>query len=323
MEYKKDTYFTDKGRVSSMKGIGKLAVGETLDQRAMIKQAVKGIAANGKPYLTLILTDKTGEIETKMWDTSDLEKYAPKSIVHAAGEVMDYRGRTQLKLKQITVLEEMNVEDYVQSAPIPREQIETEVLAFVESIQNSDMKKLVKHLITSRFDAYFTHPAAVKNHHAFYSGLSYHVLSMLRLADQIAQLYPTLNRDVLISGIILHDYAKIKELSDPVAPEYTLPGKLVGHITMMVAELEKVGAELQIDTEVLTVLQHLVLSHHGRPEWGSAVAPQMREAEVLFLIDNLDARMTMMDRLLEYVEPGQFSERSFALDNRAFYRPKL
>jgi len=85
MEYKKDTYFTDKGRVSSMKGIGKLAVGETLDQRAMIKQAVKGIAANGKPYLTLILTDKTGEIETKMWDTSDLEKYAPKSIVHAAG----------------------------------------------------------------------------------------------------------------------------------------------------------------------------------------------------------------------------------------------
>ncbi len=306
-----------------MKGIGQLAVGEMLDQRVMIKQALKGIAANGKPYLTLILADKTGEIETKMWDTSDLTKYAPKFIVHAAGEVMDYRGRTQLKLKQITVLEDTNVEEYIQSAPIPREQIETEVLGFIESIHHADMKKLVKHLVIKDFDAYFTHPAAVKNHHAFYSGLSYHVLSMLKLADQIARLYPTLNRDLLIAGVVLHDYAKIKELSDPVTPEYTLPGKLVGHISLMVAELEKVGAELQIDAEVLTVLQHLVLSHHGRPEWGSAVAPQMREAEVLFLIDNLDARMTMMDRLLEYVEPGQFSERSFALDNRSFYRPKL
>ncbi|WP_114570535.1 HD domain-containing protein [Exiguobacterium flavidum] len=306
-----------------MKGIGQLSIGEMLDQRVMIKQAVKGIAANGKPYLTLILSDKTGEIETKMWDTSDIDKYAPRSIVHAAGEVMDYRGRTQLKLKQITVLEEKNVEDYLQAAPIPREELETEVLAYIESIKNPDMKKLVKHLVTREFDAYFTHPAAVKNHHAFYSGLAYHVVSMLKLADSIASLYPTLNRDLLVSGVILHDYAKIKELSDPITPEYTLSGKLVGHISMMVAELEKVGSELKTDKEVLTVLQHLVLSHHGRPEWGSAVAPQMREAEVLFLIDNLDARMTMMDRLLEYVEPGGFSERSFALDNRAFYRPKL
>lgn len=165
-------------------------------------------------------------------------------------------------------------------------------------------------------------PAATRNHHEFMSGLAYHVVSMLHLAKSIANLYPSLNTDLLYAGIILHDLGKVRELSGPIDTEYTIEGKLIGHISIIASEIHQAANELGIEGEEVMLLEHIVLSHHGKGEWGSPKPPLLREAEIIHYIDNLDAKMNMMDRALQKVEPGQFSERIMPLENRTFYRPK-
>ncbi len=153
------------------------------------------------------------------------------------------------------------------------------------------------------------------------SGLAYHVVSMLRIAKSLAGLYPSLDTDLLYAGVILHDLGKVRELSGPIDTTYTVEGKLLGHISIMSNELTEAAKELGIEGEEVLVLQHLILSHHGKGEWGSPKAPAIREAEVLHMIDNVDAKINMMDRALERVQPGTFSERIKPLDNRSFYKP--
>ena len=166
-------------------------------------------------------------------------------------------------------------------------------------------------------------PAATKNHHDYASGLLDHVVSMLRLGKAICELYPTLNRDLIFAGIILHDIGKVIELSGPVATAYTVEGNLLGHITIMVNEIGQAARELNIDGEEVMVLQHIVLSHHGKEEWGSPKKPMIQEAEIIHYIDNIDAKMNMLNRALEKTPEGEFTERVFALDNRSFYKPKI
>jgi 3'-5' exoribonuclease len=146
---------------------------------------------------------------------------------------------------------------------------------------------------------------------------------MLKLAESFSTLYPSLNRDLLYAGVILHDLGKVFELSGPVSTIYTVEGNLLGHISIMVNEIGKAAEELAIEGEEVMLLQHLVLSHHGKEEWGSPKKPLIKEAEMLHLIDNVDAKMNMLDRALTKVKPGEFTERIFALDNRSFYKPTI
>ena len=166
-------------------------------------------------------------------------------------------------------------------------------------------------------------PAATKNHHDYASGLIDHVVSMLKLSSAICDLYPTLNRDLLYSGVILHDIGKVIELSGPVGTMYTVEGNLLGHISIMVNEIGLAATELKIEGEEVMLLQHLVLSHHGKEEWGSPKKPMIQEAEMLHYIDNIDAKMNMLKRALDKTQPGEFTERLFPLDNRSFYKPTL
>lgn len=170
---------------------------------------------------------------------------------------------------------------------------------------------------------FFDYPAAVRHHHEFVSGLSFHVVSMLRLAKSIADLYPTVNRDLLYAGVILHDLGKVIELSGPISTTYTLEGNLIGHISIVVEEVSKMADELGIEGEEVVILKHVLLSHHGKGEWGSPKPPLVREAEILHQIDLMDATMNMMDKALRHTKPGEFTERVFGLDNRSFYNPKF
>ena len=145
----------------------------------------------------------------------------------------------------------------------------------------------------------------------------------LKVAESFCTLYPTLNKDLLYSGITLHDLGKTIELSGPVVPEYTLEGKLLGHISISNAMIKETANKLHIEGEEVTLLQHMILAHHGKNEYGSPVLPQIKEAEILYLIDNIDARMAMMDKALETVEYGKFTKRVFSLENRALYKPKM
>ncbi|SER74022.1 3'-5' exoribonuclease YhaM [Salipaludibacillus aurantiacus] len=308
------------------KGIHHHQIGEQVDAYLLIKTSKKGIASNGKPFLTLQLTDKTGEIEAKLWGISpeDEATFISGTVVHLQGEVQDFRGMRQLKIKAIrptSGMDQVKADDFLPSAPRNREEMLEEITQYIFDMQNAKIQRITRHLFKKHQKAFSVSPAATKNHHEFVSGLIYHVVSMLQLAKGIAQLYPSLDKDLLYAGVILHDMAKVRELSGPMATQYTVEGKLIGHISMMVNEIEEAAKELGIEGEEVMVLQHLVLSHHSKGEWGSPKAPMIREAEMLHMVDNIDAKMNMMDRALDRVMPGEFSERVFAMDNRSFYKP--
>ncbi|QPC48336.1 3'-5' exoribonuclease YhaM [Mangrovibacillus cuniculi] len=301
-------------------------VGEQVQLYLLVKSQTKGIASNGKAFLTLILQDKSGDIEAKFWDASseDEQTYQPQTIVQVAGEIHEYRGRLQLKLKQIRPTNEQDgveVGDLLERAPLAVKEMQDIVTQYIFDMKSPAIQRITRHLVKKVEKDFFLYPAATKNHHEFVSGLAYHVVSMLKLAKSIADLYPSLDRDLLYAGVILHDLGKVQELSGPVATSYTVEGNLLGHINIMVEQISQAAIELSIEGEEVMILKHLVLSHHGKAEWGSPKPPMVKEAEILHYIDNIDAKMNMLDRALERVKPGEFSERVFALDNRNFYKP--
>lgn len=311
-----------------MEGIATLKVGAAVEQYLLIKQSTKGITTMGKPFMTLILQDKSGSIEAKLWDAGEeqLLLYPAGAIVFIGGEIQDYRGKMQLRIKQIRTVrpeESIQVSDLVQSSDTPKEQLFEELQTYLFDITNPDINRITRQLVKKHEQAFMTFPAATKNHHEYASGLIDHVTSMLRLGKAIADLYPTLNRDLLYAGIILHDIGKVIELSGPISTSYTIKGNLLGHISIMVSEIELAAQELEIDSEEVMLLQHMVLSHHGKEEWGSPKKPMIQEAEILHYIDNIDAKMNTLKRALSKTEPGEFTERLFALDNRAFYKPTI
>ncbi|MGE1100523.1 3'-5' exoribonuclease YhaM [Peribacillus simplex] len=307
-------------------GIIHYGIGEVVDIYMYIKTSTKAVASNGKSFLTLILCDKTGEIEAKLWDVSEADEktYSAEATVKVQGEVQNYRGRSQLKIRNIRITSDIDgvtKADLIQTAPISQEEMMETITQFIFEMRNPNIQRVTRHLIKKYQNEFLTFPAATKNHHEYMSGLAYHVVSMLGLAKAISTLYPSLNKDLLYAGVILHDLGKVHELSGPVSTVYTVEGNLLGHITIMVNEVGKAAEELGIEAEEIMILKHLILSHHGKAEWGSPKPPMVREAEVLHYIDNMDAKINMMDRALEKVKPGEFTERVFALDNRSFYKP--
>ncbi|WP_433748655.1 3'-5' exoribonuclease YhaM [Falsibacillus pallidus] len=308
------------------RGVLHYDVGDQVELYLLIKSSTKGIASNGKPFLTLILQDKSGDIEAKLWDASDEDEkvFQAQTIVKVSGDLQNYRGRQQLKLRQIRPAnpqEGVQISDFLETAPITKDEITSKITQYIFEMKNPNIQRITRHLMKKHQSEFLEFPAATKNHHEFVSGLAYHVVSMLDLAQAIAALYPSLDKDLLYAGVILHDLGKVMELSGPISTSYTVEGNLLGHITIMVNEIGKAAEELGIHGEEVMVLQHLVLSHHGKLEWGSPKVPMIKEAEILHYIDNLDAKMNMLDRALERVKPGEFSERVFALENRSFYKP--
>ncbi|RDI47877.1 3'-5' exoribonuclease YhaM [Falsibacillus pallidus] len=308
------------------RGVLHYDVGDQVELYLLIKSSTKGIASNGKPFLTLILQDKSGDIEAKLWDASDedVKVFQAQTIVKVSGDLQNYRGRQQLKLRQIRPAnsqEGVQISDFLETAPITKDEITSKITQYIFEMKNPNIQRITRHLMKKHQSEFLEFPAATKNHHEFVSGLAYHVVSMLDLAQAIAALYPSLDKDLLYAGVILHDLGKVMELSGPISTSYTVEGNLLGHITIMVNEIGKAAEELNIHGEEVMVLQHLVLSHHGKLEWGSPKVPMIKEAEILHYIDNLDAKMNMLDRALERVKPGEFSERVFALENRSFYKP--
>lgn len=308
------------------KGIGHHTIGDSFENFMLIKEATKSVASNGKPFLTLIFRDATGEIEAKLWDASkeDEALFIPEQIVKLTGEVNQFRGKAQLKIISIRPsqsIDGVHVSDFIEKSPVDKEVLNDKLTEAIFEMDNPNMQRIVRAFIKKYQEDLLTYPAASKNHHEYVSGLAHHIVSMLAIAKELYKLYPQLNKDLLYAGIILHDIGKLKELSGIVTTTYTVEGKLLGHIPMMVEEIGHVAKELKIEGEEVLILQHLVLSHHGKAEWGSPKPPLVQEAELLHLIDLIDAKMNMLNRALDKVKPGEFTERLFAMDNRSFYKP--
>ena len=305
-------------------------IDETFDLFLLIKSAISRVAKNGKKFIAFTFQDKSGQMDGKYWDASDkdIETYREGTVVKVSGKRELYQGNPQIRLFKLRLTESgepSKAEDFIESAPIKKEDMMEEINETIFEITNANWNRIVRYLLNNYQQEFFEGPAAKRFHHAFYGGLAFHTISMLKLAKSITAQYEEINKSLLYAGIILHDLGKVMELSGPVATEYTLEGNLIGHIVLVDEEITKACQSLKIDdkSEDVVLLKHMILSHHGKLDFGSPVVPKLREAEILFHIDNLDATINMLNSALARTEAGQFSERLFGLDNRSFYKPNV
>lgn len=296
----------------------------------LIKKAELRKTRAGKDFLAMTFQDDSGEISGNLWDAQshNVETFTAGKVVYMEGRREVYNNTpqvNQIKLRLPEDGEPNDPADFKEKPPVNVADVKEYLEQMVFKIEHATWQRIVRALYRKYHQEFFTYPAAKTNHHAFESGLAYHTATMVRLADAIGDIYPELNKSLLFAGIMLHDLAKVIELSGPDNTEYTVRGNLIGHIALIDEEITKVITELNIDDtrEEVTVLRHIVLSHHGLLEYGSPVRPKIMEAEIIHMIDNIDAEMMMMTTALSRVGEGEMTARLFALDNRSFYKPKL
>ncbi len=296
----------------------------------LIKKAELRKTRAGKDFLAMTFQDDSGEISGNLWDAQshNVETFTAGKVIHMEGRREVYNNTpqvNQIKLRLPEDGEPNDPADFKEKPPVNVADVKEYLEQMVFKIENATWQRIVRALYRKYHQEFFTYPAAKTNHHAFESGLAYHTATMVRLADGIGDIYPELNKSLLFAGIMLHDLAKVIELSGPDNTEYTVRGNLIGHIALIDEEITKVITELNIDDtrEEVTVLRHVVLSHHGLLEYGSPVRPKIMEAEIIHMIDNIDAEMMMMTTALSRIGEGEMTARLFALDNRSFYKPKL
>lgn len=302
---------------------------EHVDSFALIKSADVRLTKNGKTYIGLVFSDRSGDLPGNLWDATEeqLTRFVPGKIVKLQGVRGSYHDQPQVQITNVRLTESgepENPSDFMVHAPIKEADMNDALNDYILLIVNPTWNRLVRRLFTQYHDAFLRYPAAKSNHHAFAGGLAFHSLSIAKLAKGVAGQYPQLNQELLIAGALLHDLGKTIELSGPVATQYTLSGNLIGHITLIDEQIVLAARELKFDLqdEDLILLRHVVLSHHGILEYGSPVRPVVMEAEVLHQLDELDAGIQMMSGVLEKTADGSFSDRVFGLDNRKFYKPE-
>lgn len=299
---------------------------DVINQPLFIKGVLKGATDKGAPYLTITLQDKSGSIHAKLWNVTNAQEdiAVVGKVVFISGDIIEYNNQLQLRIRNISELDQKSVsmDDFIIKSNVSISKLKNEINEAISSIENQNYKNMILKVYEMVGEDFYQYPAAARIHHSFLGGLAVHVSSMIKLGNLICNLYPQLNRDLLISGILAHDIGKMIEFNGPITTEYTLEGKLIGHISIMQGYLMQIAKELNIeDSEESILLRHMVLSHHGKLEYGSPILPMIQEAEVLYLIDNMDARLNTLETALKQVKPGSFTPRLFSLENRAFYKP--
>lgn len=291
----------------------------------IVRSAEQRASANGKNYLDMTLADKSGSINAKMWDGT-VQPPLAGSIVKVRATGNEFNGRMQLRVEKIRAAEsrdQVDMSALIPCAPRDPNEMLGEVVRAADHIADPDLRRITCELLDRAGDKLLTFPAAKQMHHAERSGLLHHTATMLRAANAIMSVYPQLNASLLIAGVIVHDLAKIDEMDADtlgLVSDYSVDGKLIGHIVRGVVNIQLAAEKTKANPGKALLLQHMVLSHHGIPEYGSPLAPKFPEAEVLNTIDTLDARLYEMDEALSRAIPGGFSEKVWGLDNRQLYR---
>jgi 3'-5' exoribonuclease len=288
--------------------VNQLANGESVDEAFLV--ADKQLRANrqGNLYLHLELRDKTGSVGARLWNASEglARTFEPGDYLHVRGKTQVFQGALQLILSHVEVIDAARVEpeEFLPQSTQNVARLTARLRELLLTMANPHLRSLVEcFLIDEEFVRKFTTaPAGIKNHHAYHAGLLEHVVMMLTIADRIADLYPEVDRDLLMTGIFLHDIGKVDELSYDRAFGYTDEGQLVGHLVMGVEMLRgKVEQTADLTgepfpAELLLRLKHMIVSHHGPPEYGSPKLPMTLEAIALHYIDNLDAKLHAFGR---------------------------
>lgn len=299
----------------------------TTDGFWLVKTADKKVNVKGAAYLDMVLCNQQGEINGKLWDYSELVhgEYGPGDMVKIRGSITQFAGSDQLRVEKIRHVNEndgVSVADFVPTAEYSGEMMLGQVMNIIAAVKDEELKKLTYALVKDRESQLLFWPAAFKLHHAIRGGLLYHTLSIIRLAEGVCRLYPAVDRDLLMCGIIVHDLCKIDEFeisSAGLASGYSVKGELIGHLVMGAVKIEMKAKELGISEDTAMLLQHMVISHHGEPDFGAAVRPMFLEAEILSQLDTLDATVYEIASATAEVKTGEFTGRQWALDNRKLY----
>lgn len=310
------------------KSISELKSGEKAEGFYLIKNFEVKKTTNGKQYIDMELVDKTGSINAKIWEyTKENEDIVSEnSIVKVRGEVLDWNGTKQLKVNKIrgkVSADNMDITDLIPAAPIENTEMMKILKSYIKKISDGEIMLLVENIIEKYSDKLYYYPAAKKNHHSYLGGLLYHMIRMLQSGEKLGEVYGFLNMDYVYAGVVLHDVCKILEMDSDeygVVSDYTMEGKLLGHIIQGIKEIETEGEKINLSREKSIVLQHMVLSHHYEPEFGSPKKPMTPEAELLHFLDIIDARMFDFEHALEGIETGQFTDKIWLLDNRNLYK---
>ncbi len=284
----------------------------------------KGIGSNGSIFLTITLQDASGIIDAKKWtyESDDDELFKSGNILHIDADCVSFKDKLQLKIKRASLMsiEDCEMSELVAESSFSLEDLTSKLNRFVSNMSNENIKKIVIAVLKEYQNQFMSYPAAVSNHHDYLRGLFEHSISMAEIAEFIGNHYDTVNKDYLIAGALLHDVGKVIELSGVIGTKYTTKGDLLGHLVIGENIIQEVSKKLGIEGEEVTILSHLVLSHHGDPEYGACVYPLTREALLLSMIDDMDAKMKVLDKAFKNTNKGEFSDRIFALGNRAFYK---
>lgn len=308
--------------------IRELIKGARFEGFLLVKNAAqKTSAKTGSKFLDINFVDISGEINAKVWDPAAAAPEAG-SVVKVRAQVEEFNNRAQLRIDKMRDSEpqdEVDMTQLIPSAPMPSDSMMDMLLNRADSIRNQQLRELVLKLLDEAGEKLLRWPAAKALHHAEVGGLLHHTSNMLKCADFLCTVYDFLDADLLAAGVILHDLCKMDEFDCDdlgLVTEYTVGGNLIGHIVMGVGRIERAGRELHTDRELLLMLEHMILAHHGVPEYGSPKRPMFPEAEVLSTIDNLDAKLFEMQAEMGKVNPGAFTEMIRYMDDRKLYRRK-
>ena len=310
-----------------MKWIKEFEDGERIIGQLLVVGVNKGVTEKGMNYLNVTFQDKSGTIEAKKWEASDEDilVLVPGTVVSVDGRINLYKGVNQMKIQEVRKIDdisEIDLSNFQRVSPLPLKEMKERLDKYLNSFKDKDVEKITKAVISHFYDKYVTYPAAVKIHHEFGSGIIHHSLAMADLAEDVAKRYPQVDRDLLVAGALMHDIGKTIEYENPLMPAQTVEGKLCGHIAIMYAEFKKIVDNLDIKSEVPVLLEHMILAHHGKLEWGSPVQPATREAWLLSQIDLIDSHMMVLDKALEPIKEGEFTPRLWVMDDVSFYKPK-
>lgn len=292
-----------------------------------IAEVTKAEDKFGKAYLKLVLADKTGKVEAKIWNDK-LVKIDPKlcvagRIVLVTAKVEDYRGKAQLNIIDLKAADESKLDDFIESSIFDPDEMMAELMGFVAQIKHNSLRSILEEMFADQnfSRSYKFWPAAKSVHHDFRSGLLQHVLEMLNIAYSMKKFYPTVNYDIVTAGIILHDIGKFQEFDvQGIGTEYSKKGILVGHIPLGAMEFEKY-AKGRLSEDLYYHMIHMILSHHGEIQYGSPVVPATVEAVMLAYIDRLsDKARCAVQAIEDITEDREFGNYNIWMENARFWR---
>lgn len=301
--------------------ISDLMDGLNIEGVAIIQKASRGLTVNGKEFISIVLEDKSGAIEGKLWDLVpgvDYDAVLNSTFVYLSAQVQTYRDALQLRIDHIEAItredHRVNLDLLLERAPIDINGVYGKIEADIANFENMELQMLLQVVMSKNAKAIKTYPAAMSFHHAYYGGLLQHIWEMYQLADVAAMVFPNIDVELLKTGVVLHDIGKIREyeLNEVFkVTDYSKEGKMLGHIVLGTLIVNEIGKEVATPEEILTPVLHMIASHHHVLEFGSPVTPVMAEAEALCFLDELSAKNQGIVKETKDIPAGEFSKRDF------------